>query len=79
MKLTKAFFVLPLMLAAGPELGKMVELNNQLISVYLSRSTLYNILLYISLSLKVINIIKSRKFPRDLCKPQALEKDLIIG
>ena len=33
----------------------MVELNNQLISAYLSKSTLYNILFYIYLYLKVIN------------------------
>jgi len=47
---------------------KMVHVYCVLIFSYLSISTVYNILIYIYLYLKVINISKSRKFPRDLCK-----------
>ena len=44
---------------------KLVQLNIELISSHLSRLTIFNILLYIYLYLKVININKPREFTRD--------------
>ena len=54
---------------------KLAELNNQLIFSDLLRSTFNDISIYIYLNLNVINILKPRKFLRDLCKLQALGRD----
>ena len=51
---------------------EIVQLYYVLIFPYLSKATIFNILIYIYLYLKVIDITKSRKFPRNLCKTQAL-------
>ena len=50
----------------------IVQLNFELISAYPPKLTYYNILLYIYLYLKVINISKTRKFTREYCRFEGL-------
>jgi ABC-type amino acid transport system permease subunit len=48
--------------------AKLVQLNFELFSIYLSNGTIYYIFIHMYLYLKVINISKLRKFPRDQCR-----------
>lgn len=50
----------------------IVQLNFELIFAYLPKPTIFNILLYIYLYLKVINISKTRKFTREYCRFEGL-------
>jgi hypothetical protein len=54
-------------------LNDSIEL--ELIFLFLSKMTLFDILLYIYLYLEVININKSRKFRHDLCERLILRRD----
>jgi hypothetical protein len=70
---------MPIASPLAGEGAKLVQLNFELFSIYLSNLTIYYISTYIYLYLKVINIFKSRKFPRDQCKIAALTRATQIG
>lgn len=58
---------------------KLVELNYQPISLYLPKTTIFNILLYIYLYLQITDINKPHELPRDQCKTEGLLKDRQIS